>query len=250
MWLIWVECSEKQLHFNQDIGSWDVSSVTTMEVMFSLSSFNQPIGDWDVSSVTNMRYMFYKAPDFNQDIGSWDVKNVTDMATMFYQATSFNQDVSNWDITSVAFMSTMFDNSGLSTDNYDGVLNSWSQQNVLSDVTLGAAGINYCNGADARQILIDTYGWIITDADSDCSTAGVDDQNQLDISIYPNPTSDMVYIEGNYTQLKVIIYNVLGKEILNKSITNRIDISHLDNGVYILQLSDGVKLSTRKIIKN
>ena len=166
------------------------------------------------------------------------------------EQTSFNQDVGNWDITSVAFMSTMFDNSGLSTDNYDGVLNSWSQQNVLSDVTLGAAGINYCNGADARQILIDTYGWIITDADSDCSTAGVDDQNQLDISIYPNPTSDMVYIEGNYTQLKVIIYNVLGKEILNKSITNRIDISHLDNGVYILQLSDGVKLSTRKIIKN
>jgi hypothetical protein len=83
-----------------------------------------------------------------------------------------------------------------------------------------------------------------------CPTAGVDDQNQLDISIYPNPTSDIVYVEGNYTQLKVIIYNVLGKEILNKSITNSIDISHLDNGVYILQLSDGVKLTTQRIIKN
>ena len=54
-------------------------------------------------------------------------------------------------------MSTMFDNSGLSTDNYDGVLNSWSQQNVLSDVTLGAAGINYCNGADARRILVSIH---------------------------------------------------------------------------------------------
>ena len=60
----------------------------------------------------------------------------------------------------------------------------------------------------------------------------------------------MVYIEGNYTQLKVVVYDVLGKEVLNKSTTNRIDISHLDKGVYILQLSDGVKLSTRKIIKN
>ena len=38
-----------------------------------------------------------------------------------------------------------------------------------------------------------------------CPTASVDDQNQLDISIYPNPTSDIVYIDGNYTQLKVVV---------------------------------------------
>ena len=82
------------------------------------------------------------------------------------------------------------------------------------------------------------------------ATAGIDDQNQLDISIYPNPTSDMVYIGGNYTQLKVVIYNILGKEVINKSITNSIDISHLENGVYLMKLSDGVKLYTRKVIKN
>ena len=203
-----------------------------------------------MSSVTNMRYMFYKAPDFNQDIGSWDVKNVTDMASMFYQATSFNQDVSNWDVTSVAFMSTMFDNSGLSTDNYDGVLNSWSQQNVLSDVTLGAAGINYCNGADARQILIDTYGWIITDADSDCSTAGVDDQNQLDISIYPNPTNNTLFISGNETPIAVAIYNVLGKEVLSIKNTNNINVQALPSGVYVIRISDGVGQTIRKFIKN
>ena len=148
-------------------------------------------------------------------------------------------------------MSKLFDYSGLSTDNYDGILNSWSQQDVQSNVTLGAAEINYCNGAGAKDILTGSpNNWIINDGGLDCASAGVGDQNQLDISIYPNPTSDMVYVEGNYTQLKVIIYNVLGKEILNKSITNSFDISHLDNGVYILQLSDGVKLSTRKIIKN
>jgi hypothetical protein len=60
----------------------------------------------------------------------------------------------------------------------------------------------------------------------------------------------MVYIGGNYTQLKVVIYNILGKEVINKSITNSIDISHLENGVYLMKLSDGVKLYTRKVIKN
>ena len=83
-----------------------------------------------------------------------------------------------------------------------------------------------------------------------CPTASVDDQNQLDISIYPNPTSDIVYIDGNYSQLKVVVYDILGKASNEKSITNSIDISQLEKGVYILQLSDGVKLTTQRIIKN
>ena len=82
-----------------------------------------------------------------------------------------------------------------------------------------------------------------------CPTASVDDQNQLDISIYPNPTSDMVYIDGNYSQLKVVVYDILGKQVKNKPITNSIDISQLEKGVYILQLSDGAKLTTKRIIK-
>ena len=237
--------------FNVDISNWDVSNVTNMSSMFiNATSFNQPLNNWNVSNVTNMFQMFTIASVFNQDLNSWDVSSVTNMSSMFFYATSFNQSLNNWDISSVINMQEMFSYSSLSTDNYDGVLNSWSQQDVISGVILRAIGVNYCNGEDARQNLIDTYGWIITDDGLDCATAGVDDQNQLDISIYPNPTSDIVYIDGNYTQLKVVIYNVLGKEILNKSITNSIDISHLDNGVYILQLSDGVKLSTRKIIKN
>ena len=237
--------------FNQPLNNWNVSNVNNMFAMFTAASvFNQDLNSWDVSSVSNMSSMFFFATSFNQPLNNWDISSVTNMQVMFNSATSFNQPLNNWDISSVINMQEMFSYSSLSTDNYDGVLNSWSQQDVKSGVILRAIGVNYCNGEDARQSLIDTYGWIITDDGLDCSTAGVDDQNQLDISIYPNPTSDMVYIEGNYTQLKVIIYNVLGKEILNKSITNSIDISHLDNGVYILQLSDGVKLSTRKIIKN
>jgi hypothetical protein len=150
----------------------------------------------------------------------------------------------------VTDITSMFDNSGVSTDNYDNILIGWSSQTLQPNVPFGANGINYCWGENARQSVIDTYGWIITDDGLDCSTASVDDQNLLDISIYPNPTSDMVYIDGNYTQLKVVVYDILGKQVMNKSITNSIDISQLEKGVYILQLSDGAKLTTQRIIKN
>ena len=237
--------------FNVDISNWDVGNVTNMSSMFiNATSFNQPLNNWNVSNVTNMFQMFTIASVFNQDLNSWDVSSVTNMSSMFFYATSFNQSLNNWDISSVTDMQEMFSYSSLTTDNYDGVLNSWSQQDVISGVILRAIGVNYCNGEDARQNLIDTYGWIITDDGLDCATAGVDDQNQLDISIYPNPTSDIVYVEGNYSQLKAVVYDILGKQVMNKPIINHIDISHLEKGVYMLQLSDGVKLTTQRILKN
>ena len=34
--------------------------------------FNQDIGYWDVSSVTDMEGMFFAAIDFNQDLVNWE----------------------------------------------------------------------------------------------------------------------------------------------------------------------------------
>jgi surface protein len=88
--------------FNQNIGSWDVSSVTDMCNMFCQASvFNQDIGSWDVSNVTNMSFMFRDTSAFNQGIGLWDVSNVTDMSCMFYNASGFNQNIGSWDISRV-----------------------------------------------------------------------------------------------------------------------------------------------------
>ncbi|MDC1416666.1 BspA family leucine-rich repeat surface protein, partial [Flavobacteriaceae bacterium] len=97
------------INFNQDISSWDVSSVTTMESMFQgNTAFNQDISSWDVSSVTTMERMFTDSTAFNQDISSWDVSSVTNMNLMFHDANAFSQPISPWDVSSVTNMNALF----------------------------------------------------------------------------------------------------------------------------------------------
>jgi hypothetical protein len=76
-------------------------------------------------------------------------------------------------------------------------------------------------------------------------------QNNLDyLTIYPNPSTDFVYINGTDKELVAIVIDLLGKQVLREYINEKLDISQLEKGVYILQLSDGDKLTTQRIIKN
>ena len=154
--------------FNQDIGDWDVSNVQTVNSMFAGTPFNQDISSWDLASTQSFSNMFLGATQFNQDISTWDVSGVTNLGQMFDGASSFDQDLSAWDVSNVGFMFNMFDNSGLSIANYDNILNGWSQLTLQNDVELGALGVSYCDGASARQSIIDTYNWTIIDGGELC----------------------------------------------------------------------------------
>ncbi|MBI9068996.1 MAG: BspA family leucine-rich repeat surface protein, partial [Salinivirgaceae bacterium] len=149
-----------------NLNLWDVSNVTNLSrVFFQSVNFNQDISDWNVSSATNMNNLFWRAHTFNQDISNWNVSNVTNMSYMFEGATAFDQDLSLWQIGAVTTMSGMFEGVTLSTANYDAILLNWTQQSVQSDVTFSGGSSQYSAGAaaSARQNLIDSYSWVITD---------------------------------------------------------------------------------------
>ncbi len=155
--------------FNEDIGSWDVHHVENMSGMFDGAlAFNQDISDWNVSNVEYMNYMFHLASDFNQDISSWAVRNVNSMNSMFQDASSFNQNLGTWNVSNVVYMDDMFNGVTLSMANYDALLNGWNTLPLQNGVVFSGGNSQYCSGTDARENMINTYGWTITDGGQNC----------------------------------------------------------------------------------
>ena len=112
--------------FNGDLSNWNPSNVTDMSDIFKNAlAFNGDISAWDVSKVENMRCMF-EGSSFNQDISSWDVSKVTDMTSLFFK-TPFNGDISSWDVSSVEGMSNLFRDTP-----FNGDISSWDVSSVES----------------------------------------------------------------------------------------------------------------------
>ena len=52
------------------------------------------------------------------------------------------------------------------------------------------------------------------------------------------------------SELEAVVFDLLGKELIREKITGRLDISCLEKGTYIINLTDGVNTSSHKILKN
>ncbi|MCZ4317531.1 T9SS type A sorting domain-containing protein [Aequorivita viscosa] len=82
-------------------------------------------------------------------------------------------------------------------------------------------------------------------------TVGVTEQPIQQFSLYPNPaTKGFVNITSKTTGAKnILIYDVLGKKVLQTAlIGDRLDISNLNSGVYILKIEQGNNSATKKLV--
>lgn len=164
--------------FNQAL-SFDTSSVQYMIELFSFSTnFNTPF-TFVTSAVSNMSGMFWGATNFNQPlvqgVNGWDTSSVTNMCGMFAGATAFNQNIGSWDVSNVTsnfdcvvpnptFMGGKTPLT-FSTTNLDAIYAGWSTQivNTGLSISFGTAQYTTLGGQAGKDILTNTYGWIISD---------------------------------------------------------------------------------------
>ncbi|GLB48506.1 T9SS type A sorting domain-containing protein [Neptunitalea lumnitzerae] len=75
--------------------------------------------------------------------------------------------------------------------------------------------------------------------------------NNVTFKVYPNPvTNGTLHISSTVaTDMNVQIYDLLGKQVVNKTVTNNtVNVSALQRGVYILQITQGAASTTQKLV--
>ena len=70
------------------------------------------------------------------------------------------------------------------------------------------------------------------------------------VSISPNPVQNMLYINTLDQVREVTVYNLLGKTVLTAASNNNLDLSHLTNGIYIVNIITDKGSSSHKLTKN
>ena len=125
-----------------------------------------------------------------------------------------------------------------------GVIKFGDNASGLTATQLGK--ISIIGGDNAgKSVVLDTNGFLIL-----AETLANTRTEKLDVSIYPNPVLDILYIENSDVLKSIRVSNLLGSEVL-RSVTNlnRTDITGLHSGVYTLLLEylDG-SVHNRKII--
>lgn len=256
--------------FNQDIGGWDVSKVRNFNSMFEGALvFNQNLNRWNVSEAADAELMFASATSFNSPLNSWDVSGIRDMGAMFYKASSFDQDLGDWDVSGVKdFIYPnglgFLDFTNLSTANYDSLLIGWSKLTLQPGEKLQAGSNRYTSAAaEARQHIIDTYGWEIIDGGIVSGVATEDDpvlpavfELEQNFPNPFNPHTTFYFTLPREALVRLEIFSLLGQHLGTVLSGNhpagyhsvRFDASELSSGIYLYRLRAGNKVQTKRMV--
>lgn len=80
---------------------------------------------------------------------------------------------------------------------------------------------------------------------------GIEDALLSEISLYPNPSSDVLKINSTSGQLfNLQLFDILGKKLEEVNNSNEIDISNLSKGTYFLKINLEDASVVKKVIKN
>jgi len=136
---------------------------------------------------------------------------------------------------------------------------------TLADLTVIGENLTWYADEELTQelpdstILIDGTTYYVTQTVGECISDALAitvnvtlNRNSFDkynLSFYPNPTQNVLYITSDYVISKIFVYNMLGQKMEVKSNGGSLDLSSLSNGNYILSITIENTTKTYRIVK-
>jgi hypothetical protein len=123
---------------------------------------------------------------------------------------------------------------------------------------VGSIDSNYASYDTANNPINDPFPTPFPSGGFDLDAVGIIHQSvgfssakaQLEVSIFPNPCNELLYIKTN-SKAKVEIYNMLYQVVVNKQIgngINKINTSSLSKGVYIVNIVTDFEKTSYKLV--
>ena len=136
------------------------------------------------------------------------------------------------------------------TPNFNDANPNWyPTYNGMSDVKVTDIELR-----DDNKVFASTYGRGIFSGEFTATPNTVDDQNLVQINVYPNPTTDIINVslpvELNTT---AYVYDLNGREVLRQEVNHdnyvKFNVSGLAKGYYVVKLQNGKTRYTAKFLK-
>ena len=152
---------------------------------------------------------------------------------------------------------TPFDLSDLTND---ALLNKQAITHVKVIDVVGSIQNQYCSRDANNHKINDPWptGWGNGGFDLDAvgvihqQTVGIDELELTNVSVYPNPATNVLYVNLSSINYCVEVINLMGEVVLkaeNKSNTTSLELSNLKSGVYYLKISSEGKQKQMKFVK-
>lgn len=119
------------------------------------------------------------------------------------------------------------------------------QEFTFNDAFVELAAIDFFSVTTGNTYYVDDVTLAV-------GTLGTDDFSADVFSVYPNPVTDILNIRSQAVVDGVAVYDVLGKLVLKATpdtVSTSIDMSALNSGVYLVQVTIGGAAKTVKVVK-
>ena len=267
----WVKDAGNPVLEKGSSGEWDGSNLKAPSVVFNGSeyhmfydAFNNSAGN-SIGHATSLDGISWtkdpENPILSSTGGTWDY-STAELQTVVYCDSTFHMWYSGgrfleWDI---GYATSVDGSVWIKHDNNPvlpkGGSGSWesglvSMPAVIADdlrfkmwyhgqVAIGTGGIGYAESNVFDTVVCDTV-------------VGINSFTSEQISIYPNPASDLINIQTSETEkYTLLISSVNGQLIMERKIVGRtlqLDLSPVKEGVYFITIRSKDHVTTRKIIK-